>query len=364
MRLFGGHVRPVVEIRLEAGTESRTVGACVISAGLHRRRAAGPLVPMRPNERTVRRGHEAERDEWRRLERRSIAALAFSAIALIAAVSWLASPDAGREGSSALIAALHDSDSDERALAAYRASRQPAPDSIVIRELAHLLGDSVEDVQGEAINALIALGGVQSSVAPTVVRALTNLIYSAEREGARVNAAHALGAIGPGAKSATSALVGALESEDANLRGAATSALAELDTPDALVLSSVSARTSDRDPEVRAAAIEALAKLRPDSMTAVVAARVACFDTSMFVRLAAVYALSATSRYASGITALTNALGDRAPAIRRAAAVALAGVGPAAQSASASLARLRTDTNRSVRQSAADALRAISPVRR
>src|SRR5919197_469736 len=254
------------------------------------------------SERAPRTDREAERHHWRRLERRFVAALTFSALALIGASSWLARRDSSEEQGSGLIAALRDANSDVRALAAYRASRQPAPDSTIIRELARLLADSAEDARREAVNALIALGSAGNAVRPTVIKALITVFYGGQQDATQVNAAHVLGAIGPTAKSAIPALVRALESANADLRGAAASALGDIDTPDATVLRNITATTRDAAAGVRATAVEALAKLRPDSTTALVAALMARSDSVMYVRLAAVYALDATNRYSSAGT--------------------------------------------------------------
>jgi len=95
---------------------------------------------------------------------------------------------------------------------------------------------------------------------------------------ARVEAADALGVMGPDAKGAKAALTLALKDEDTAVRQRAACALGRIDPHDAAVVPPLVALLKDQDVEVRRQAALALGRLGPTAKDAVSALDEACKD--------------------------------------------------------------------------------------
>ncbi|MBV8881424.1 MAG: HEAT repeat domain-containing protein, partial [Planctomycetaceae bacterium] len=112
----------------------------------------------------------------------------------------------------------------------------------------------------------------------------------------------------------------------------------------------------DRDALARAAAAEDLGQIGTAAASALPSLAAAIKDPDARVRVAAAAASLLIDPKSDALPVLTAALRDPAPAVRRAAARALAGLGPVAAPAAASLSDLLGDKDPDVRWAGADAL--------
>ncbi len=186
----------------------------------------------------------------------------------------------------------------------------------------HLLDDSDANVRGEATAAVAGMATESPDIVPAIVAVLTR----SPRLESRVQAAYALGAAGPAARSAVPALVRAAAAPEAPLRVAAISALGDGGASrDSAVITALVRATTDDDDNVRGVAIEALGRAPVDPGVLVPLALRALHDPAAGVREEAAYVLaesSDTSRMT--LAALTEAGSDSDATVRRIAAHALA----------------------------------------
>jgi HEAT repeat protein len=225
--------------------------------------------------------------------------------------------------------------------------------------VARLHGDDPHE-RAEAAGRLAELSGGVLAAVPDLTDGLTD----ADPE-VRIAAANALGAVGPWAKGAIPALLQAEKGDTApEVQQAARAALDRVgrrpaggDVPVLLV-----GLQAPRAPRFRAASAQVLwmiGNARPaDARPAVPALGQALRDEDVTVRLYAAQALYAIDRHPElVVTVFQETLHHPDPALRTAAAQALAGIGPAAKDATPDLEKaLETERDGGVRLALGEAL--------
>ena len=186
-----------------------------------------------------------------------------------------------------------------------------------VPDLLKLLGD--EDLVTR-VNAAVALWKIDHH--PQAVPALVEMLRHGTPP-APYEAAVALGRLGAKPEVVAPALIEAFHQPDADVRRAAARSLGQLGRTALRALRDKKA-LDDPDEDARSTVVEAMGWMGPD-----------------------------------GVKPLVNALGDKSPAVRRAAARALGQLGAAARSAEPSLVEVVNDPNELVRKAAATALQLI-----
>gem|GEM_PF-7040500 len=186
----------------------------------------------------------------------------------------------------------------------------------------HLLDDSDAGVRAEATAAVAGMATESPDIVPAIVTVLTQ----SPRLESRVQAAHALGAVGPAARSAVPALIRAAAALESPLRVAAIAALDDGGASrDSAVITALVRATADDDENVRGVAIDALGRAPVELGVLVPLAVRALRDPAVGVREEAAYVLSESSDTSrTALAALTEAASDSDATVRRLAAHALA----------------------------------------
>ncbi len=197
----------------------------------------------------------------------------------------------------------------------------------------------------------------------------------------------ALSAIGPEAKEAVPALIKALKSHDAMVRGHAANALEEIDDSSQPVIEGLAKLLDDKDSNVRRAAIDALVGIRPAPDVLLPILRKAMedsdMDSSVIVPALEVFAEmgdagvpplmeamkhektcywacialgSMGPKAKAAVPEIAKATASKDPAMRMQAVIALGEIGPDAKSAEPELIKALSDEQNSVRYGAAYAL--------
>jgi HEAT repeat protein len=199
--------------------------------------------------------------------------------------------------------------------------------------------DALRDIGEKAAGATSALSAALSHADPHV----------------RVAAARALGAVGPKAASAAPALAKALGDEDFNVRHAAAAALGKLGPAAGGQAKALSAAAADKRREVSRAAVLSLGgcgKAGAGELVGLLSG-----DKDAFVRK---YAARALGDAKEGADALSKALADADPEVRREAVWSLGLIGPGAKGAQAALKKaVAGDVDYVVRFAAGEALKRI-----
>ncbi len=174
----------------------------------------------------------------------------------------------------------------------------------------------------------------------------------------RWESAVTLGSLGPEAREAGPALIGALQDQDEVVRRAAATSLEQI-APDGAIPALVGA-LGDSDNGVRRVAAISLGRLGARDQATVAALSGALQDGNVGVRQAAAASLEQMGPAAKdAVPALTQAVQNAEPEVRAAAASALAAIGPEARDAVPVLSELLKDE--ALRPAAAAALGAIGP---
>jgi vesicle coat complex subunit len=255
-------------------------------------------------------------------------------------------------------AALFDTSAGVRDTAAYALTRlvssSPSALAAVIRAEAMMLADENSDVREEATSALVTLHRESGYVVPTVVQVLDR---SPSRD-ARIQAIQVLAALGSNAAEAAPSVIRALDDSSATVRLVAVAALGRVGLA-AENIGVVVHASADGDADVRAAAIETLVTLNASPDTLLMVAERRAHDPDAAVRTQVAYALAATHRGELVVPRLVQAISDRDPRVRGAAALLLGRLGPAARGATPALERAASDSDREVRRVAEAALVAV-----
>lgn len=235
-----------------------------------------------------------------------------------------------------------------RALADLRPG--PAISMPAIRDA--LKGASDEQVT-DALDALATLGEA----------AVPGLINALEHEQAQGRVAYILGRIGPAASAAVPALAKLVQSKDADIQREAIFALAKIGPASAPAVPKLIEVYQSGTPEVRYGAAFALGNIGPGAASAEPTLVKGLDESDTLVALVSAWALAhidpKSGASAKAIELLAQALGDPDARFRREAASALGCYGPQAKSAAAALKKATEDEDPSVREAAAEALKAI-----
>ena len=252
-----------------------------------------------------------------------------------------------------LVAALHEGDPRKR-LAAVRALGTMGDEArTAASDLSLLLRDPDAAVRAAATWAVGALAAPDQAIP-----ALLDEIRDPDAHG-RAGAAWALGRFGPRAHAARSALAGALDDADDDVRWRAGVALARVG-PDGPLVPRLIEMLAAPGARARAPAAEALGRMGPAAAPAVPALVGALDDPREDVRWHAVWALGRIGPPAGpAVPALAARLAD--PGLRWRIADALGSIGPAAAAAVPALQAALDDESESVRWRVAQALGGIGP---
>jgi outer membrane protein assembly factor BamB/HEAT repeat protein len=202
--------------------------------------------------------------------------------------------------------------------------------------LLDLLRDERESVRRNAMDAFIDLAPHTEPLQPDLRRAL--------RDGDPVvagDAARALGALGPAARTSVAALVETLAHDDAYVRVYAAEALASIGPAAAGATSALAAALDDPVPGVRWAACEALGSIGPAAHPAVPQLIEALQDEFLYVRTFAAGALGSIGPKAKSARAALEAAA-RDPALRHEAEWALGRIAGVAGGGSAGVGLVPT----------------------
>lgn len=192
--------------------------------------------------------------------------------------------------------------------------------------------------------------------APILDAAIANAVaeLAANRESVALNAAYALGAVGP---VAIPALLGALSAEEEQTRSLAALALSLIGKPAVPALLHAACHPNEK---VRVVAVDALAETTPPTEDTLATLIRALQDEDSWVRRHAADALGTLGPNAAEATdALAKLLQDEKPYVRINAATALMKLGPAAAEAVPALGAALWDSDRYTQGFAALALRRI-----
>ncbi len=254
-----------------------------------------------------------------------------------------------KEAVPALLEAANDKSDFVRALAAGALGKTGRGAKGVVPALIGMLGDKHREVRRAAATGLGDIGQADEPVLNALIATLGKDPDSA----VRVDAAQALGQLGPKAKSAVPALLRALK--DGDVQRYAAEALGRIGRSAVQPLIDLAVR--GKSEAVRLGAIRGLGKLGPVAKSAVPVLLKCLRDKSADVRKATARALPEIKPVEKKvIAALASRLGDKDMYVRTVAAGALGDVGPAASSAVPSLLTALKDEDWGVVQSAAIAL--------
>ena len=277
--------------------------------------------------------------------------------------------DMGEAAVPALIKALEHSEGKYWALLVLGELGPKAKDAVP--GMAKLLNDDSVQVRREAVMALGMVGKDAESAVPQIAKALDD-----EQMAVRYGAAFALGSLGPTAKSAVPALQAQLKGDDEFMQLQAAWALAKIQDKDPAAMDTavkvLTNAITNKDAAVRRAGVRALLDLKPGPAKVLPALR-AAFDAADPVILSeALDAIAEAgepalpgiiaalkikesrgraanivgrmgSKGAKAVAALTEALADERPSVRREVAFALGAIGPEAASATPALVKLLSD---------------------
>jgi HEAT repeat protein len=216
-------------------------------------------------------------------------------------------------------------------------------------ELVTALASADDRVRSYALGALEAIG------ADAVLTLVKGLEHPHAR--ARVEAAEALGRIGPAATPAIAPLVGRLKDSQPGPAVAAARALGRIGVPADEVIAGLRAALRHSDPDLRAESARALAALRPKAAAALPELSAALRDGSKRGRQAAAAALVRLGKVA--VPALTELAKDDDHLVRRQALLALRDIGPDAEPALPVLRAALKEPGNALRLAAVEALGAI-----
>jgi HEAT repeat protein len=233
------------------------------------------------------------------------------------------------------------------------ADLRPGPD-LAIPAIQAALRDAPAEVVDGALDAMADLG---DAAVPPLIEALRH-------EEVRAKAAAILARIGPPAKAAVPALAALLKDEQAETRREALFALGEIGPDSKPALPAIAAALDDADEKVAYAACYALGKIGPDAMDAKPALQKMLDAEDEFLRVAAAWALARVHPECpetplKSVPLLIEALDEPAPMIRLEAIESLRCLGPRAKDAVPALEKAAEDENETIRQAAAEALKAI-----
>ncbi len=234
-----------------------------------------------------------------------------------------------------------------------------------------LLTDDSVQVRREAAMALGMVGKDAASAVPQIAQALDD-----EQMAVRYGAVFALGSLGPAARSAVSALQAQLKSDDEFMKVQAAWALAKINDQDPAAMNTavkvLTQGITSKDAAVRRAAVRALLDLKPGPAKVLPALRAAIDAADPVIVGEALDAIAEAgapalpgiiaalkiklsrgraaailgrmgSKAAKAVPALTEALADERPGVRREVAFALGAIGPEASSATPELFKLLGD---------------------
>jgi HEAT repeat protein len=216
-------------------------------------------------------------------------------------------------------------------------------------DLVRLLADRDDSVRDWVFRALEAIG-------PDAVPALTQGCKSVV-PGVRVEAAEALGRIGPGADSAVPTLLPLLQDTSAGPRVAAARALGRIAPESDAVVARLRETLRENDNDLRLESARALGAFGSRASSAIPELRVAVKDPVRRVRNAAARALVRIGK--PSVHALVELLKDNDHLVRRQALLALRDLGPDAIAAVPALTTALADSTTSLRPLAIEALAAI-----
>ncbi len=237
--------------------------------------------------------------------------------------------------------------------AAWALSKAPAAAAEVMPDLIKALGVQGFPSEYTSYHAAQALAAVGEP-------AIDGLIKAAGGSGiAAANAAQALGWMGPKAKAAVPALAKALASGDVPVKIRAAQALPEIDPSAAGTIEALGKALGDGAYGVRCEAARSIAKCGPAAKGAIPALQKALADERREVKRAAALALGGIGKAA--LPALQKALAGSDSFVRKYAARALGNVGKDAAGAVDALAKALSDTDAEVRREAAWSLALIGP---
>ena len=254
-----------------------------------------------------------------------------------------------KEAVPALLEAAGDKSDFVRALAAGALGKTGRGAKGVVPALIGMLGDKHREVRRAAATGLGDIGQADEPVLKALIATLGKDPDSA----VRVDAAQALGQLGPKAKSAVPALLRALK--DGHVQRHAAEALGRIGR--SAINPLIDLAVGGKSEAVRIGAIQSLGKLGPLAKPAVPVLLKCLRDKVADVRNATARALPEIKPVEKEVVAaLASTLNDKDVYVRTAAAGALGDVGPAAGSAVPSLLTALKDEDWGVVQSAAIAL--------
>jgi len=219
------------------------------------------------------------------------------------------------------------------------------------------LGDNESEVRMNAAEALGRIGPEAKEAVPALIRALDD-----SDEEVRIAAAHAIAKVLIEASELVPILIGTLDNSNARVRKTAVEMLGDIGSEAKEAAPYLMKALGDSDYGVRGSAAEALGKMGAGAKEAVPTLVKALGDDHPFVRVNAAEALGKIGTEAKGtIPALIKALGDSDYGVRRVAIDMLQDMGPPAKEAVPELIKALGDAMYSVRWRAASALAAIGP---
>jgi len=253
-----------------------------------------------------------------------------------------------------LIAALKAPKREIREAAA-RALIDLDPDPEITRPLMQeAMRDASPEVLNEVLDALASLGE----------KAVPRLTEALKHEAVRAKAAAIIARIDPPAKAAVPALIEALGDESPDTRSELLFALAAIGPAAEEAVPAITKALGDSEEDVRYAACFALGKIGPAAMPAKAELQAKLAGDDRFLCMASAWALARIHPECSdtapkSVPVLIEALGEPDAMTRLHAAESLRCLGPLAKDAGAALKKALEDDNAVVRETAAEALKAI-----
>ncbi|OHB85184.1 MAG: hypothetical protein A2V98_20435 [Planctomycetes bacterium RBG_16_64_12] len=265
--------------------------------------------------------------------------------------------DLRREATEQLVARLKDEDPFVRVVAAQALTALPPAPEITIPIWEKAMKDADETTVHHALDALASLG------APAVPRFVDILEKHKEL---RVEAAYALGQMGPTAAAATDALAKLVADENLHVATEAILALGKIGPAAKSAVPALCAAFEKEGEKNTHAIIFALGNIGPQAAAAepMVLKAMESKDKALAViaarTLMEIQPPSASSQAAAkAVPVLVSGLGDSLPETRKAAAESLAALGPLARKAVPALEKATKDDVKAVREAAAKALKSI-----
>jgi serine/threonine protein kinase/HEAT repeat protein len=212
------------------------------------------------------------------------------------------------------------------------------------------LKDSDADVRKNAVQAVSKVGVEGKGSVPILIELLKDSRVETRRAGAAL-----LAKLGPDGKEAAPALAAALRDPDRQIRRSVLDALGQLGADAKPAVPALRDVLRDQDKTLQQSAIDVLAQLGPAAKEAV--PDLIDLLEAPLLREAAVTALGKIGKPA--VAALKNALGSSSVGIRVGACMALGEIGPDAKEALLVLSGLQRDSEPTVRDAAATAMRKV-----